>query len=73
MNGRTSPFHGAGIGRLAGGVGRQVPGAGGAVNMVDAFQPSFSRNFRWCGPLRARRRGAQVLVLAVVDLGEDVA
>ena len=31
MNGRTSPIHGASIGGMAGGVGRQTPGAGGSV------------------------------------------
>jgi hypothetical protein len=42
-SGVTKPSHGTAIGRNAGGVGRQTPGAGGWVNRMGALRPSFAR------------------------------
>jgi hypothetical protein len=43
-SGVTKANHGADIGRNAGGVGRQTPGAGGWVNRMGALRPSSARS-----------------------------
>ena len=43
VSGRTNPSHGTSIGALAGGVGRQTPGAGVTVNGWSALRPSPTR------------------------------
>ena len=43
-SGVTKPSHGADIGRNAGGVGRQTPGAGGWVKKIGALRPSWARS-----------------------------
>jgi hypothetical protein len=50
--GVTAPAHGLIMGANEGGVGRHTPGAGGVVNAIGAFRPSFAR---WAIRLSATR------------------
>jgi hypothetical protein len=62
-SGVTKPSHGASMGANAGGVGRQIPGAGCWVNTMLALRPSLARSAIRLSATRVPKAMPRVLAL----------
>ena len=72
-SGVTKPSHGADIGRNAGGVGRQTPGAGGRVNKMGALRPSSARSRIRLSAARVPNAMPRVFAVPSGSLASDAA